>query len=566
MQYDYIIVGGGSAGCVMANRLSARPDRNVLLIEAGRDLPEGRIPAEILDSYPGAAYINTANTWADLRITTSSSAANDPDSAPRKVYEQARIMGGGSSINGQLANRGAPQDYDEWADRGAEGWSWSEVLPYFRKLERDLDFDGDLHGKDGPIPIRRIFPENWPKHTQAIAEYLRAKGMKWLPDQNGAYEEGFFPIAISNAYERRVSTSTGYLDPMTRQRPNLTILANTTVSNLVFDGLRCTGVEVARGSGAERHLAGEVILCAGAIHSPAILLRAGIGPATELQPLGIPVRANRLSVGRGLMDHPIIALASYLKSDARLDDRTRRHILLGWRYTSGIGEAENDMCVVAASRTAWHDVGAQIGTMLLMLYKTFSQSGVVRLRSSDWRQEPDTHFNLLSDERDTARLQHGFLRLAEMQRSPELSRVTSDGFPAVWGDKVRQVGKINCKNRLITSVAAKMLDGPAILRKQLMTRFISGDYTLDDVAQNPDRLRAFILEAVVGAWHATSSCRMGAETDPAAVTNPAGRVYGVQGLRVVDASIFPVIPRANPNIPVIMAAEKIADDMLIRSA
>ena len=182
MHYDYIIVGGGSAGCVMANRLSARPDRRVLLIEAGRDLPEGRIPAEILDSYPGAAYINTDYTWGNLRITTSASAANDPDGAPRKVYEQARIMGGGSSINGQLANRGAPQDYDEWAARGAEGWGWSEVLPYFRKLERDLDFGGALHGKDGPIPIRRIFPDNWPRHTEAIAEYLRDKGMKWLPD------------------------------------------------------------------------------------------------------------------------------------------------------------------------------------------------------------------------------------------------------------------------------------------------------------------------------------------------------------------------------------------------
>jgi 5-(hydroxymethyl)furfural/furfural oxidase len=127
-------------------------------------------------------------------------------------------MGGGSSINGQLANRGSPDDYDEWQSRGAEGWSWTDVLPYFRKLERHLDFDGPLHGRDGPIPIRRVFPDLWPAHTKAIASALEAENVPWLPDQNGPFVEGCFPITISNAYERRVSASMAYLDPLTRQR------------------------------------------------------------------------------------------------------------------------------------------------------------------------------------------------------------------------------------------------------------------------------------------------------------------------------------------------------------
>lgn len=559
MDFDVIIVGGGSAGCVLANRLSADPARRVLLVEAGPDMPEGRIPEALLDSYPGAAYIDKSYTWNALRITTDPWSGNDPGSARRKVYEQAQVMGGGSSINGQLANRGSPDDYDEWQSRGAEGWSWTNVLPYFRKLERDLDFDGPLHGRDGPIPIRRVFPDLWPAHAKAIASALEAKNVPWLPDQNGPFVEGCFPITISNAYERRVSVSTAYLNPVTRQRKNLNIIPGTVVSKLLFDDTRCTGVELASGGATRTCSAREVILSCGAINSPAILLRSGIGPGHELTERGIPVRAHRLGVGRGLMDHPIIALASFIKPPARVDGRTRRHILLGWRYSSGIGEAENDMCVVAASRTAWHAVGRQIGTMLLMVYKTFSESGVVKLSSAHWSDPPEVHFGLLSDERDFERLERGFHELARLHERPEIQRVTSDPFPAVWGDKVRQVGTVTGRNRLKTDLAARLLDGPDWLRRFLLRRFVSGGYALANVLRDRDVLRSFIREAVVGAWHASSTCRMGTANDPMAVTDSQGRVYGVQGLRVVDASIFPVIPRANLNIPVVMAAEKISD-------
>lgn len=559
---DIIIIGGGSAGCVLANRLSADGRRRVLLIEAGPDMPVGKIPETLLDSYPGAAYIDRRYNWQHLKVTTDVPGNDWTRRIDRKVYEQARVLGGGSTINGQLANRGSPGDYDEWEARGARGWGWQNVLPFFRKLERDTDFDGPLHGKEGPIPIHRIFPDLWPGHARAVAAALEASGLPYLPDQNGEYVDGYFPISISNLYERRVSAATAYLDPVTRQRPNLTIMTDTTVCKLLFENGRCVGVEADIGGGTiECFRAGEVILSCGAIHSPAMLLRSGVGPAAELDAMGIAVIADRQGVGRRLMDHPSVALASFLSPDARVNDYSRRHMFIGWRYTSGIGEAQSDMYAVAATRSAWHAVGAQIGSLLLTVNKTYSESGEVRLYSPHWRDEPDVQFKLLSDERDMERMADGVLRAAALHAAPELQAMTSDTFPAVWGDKVRQVGAISRRNRLYTDLAARLLDGPPALRRFLMKRYIADKYTLADLLESPDALRQFIRAAVVGVWHAASTCRMGAPGDPEAVTDPEGRVYGVEGLRVCDASIFPGVPRAALNLSVMMAAEKIADDM-----
>jgi 5-(hydroxymethyl)furfural/furfural oxidase len=566
MTYDYIIVGGGSAGSVMANRLSAKSANRVLLCEAGQDTPHGKVPPEILDSYPGTAYFDPRYHWTELKVHTEVISHNRPEEnrPPLRKYEQARVMGGGSSINGQLANRGAPSDYDEWEARGAAGWSWNAVLPYFKKVERDMDFDGPWHGKDGRIPVRRIFPDMWNGHAKAVAKAFEEAGFEFVLDQNGEYKDGYFPITISNLYDRRVSAAIGYLDPGTRLRENLTISPQTQVTGLLIEGTRCAGVRaLVAGKETEFRVGeahGEVIVSSGAIHSPAHLLRAGIGPAGHLRDLGIEVTANLPGVGQRLMDHPSCSVSSFIKPDSRLNGMTRRHILLALRYSSGIGDAPpGDMFVASVSKSAWHAVGEQIGSLLAAVYKTFSETGQVRLASRDWRAEPVVEFNLLSDRRDLERLMDAFRRLGAMQISAALAEATSDPFPASYTERVRKIGVVNAKNKRITNVIAKLLDGPAWLRRYVIEKVIVEGYRFDQLMQDDEALEDFIRTAAIGVWHATCTCRMGAEDDPMAVTDNEGRVRGVAGLRVVDASLFPCVPCANTNFPTLMTAEKIAD-------
>ena len=561
-QFDTIIVGGGSAGSVLANRLSARSAHRVLLLEAGRDTPHGKVPAEILDSYPGTAYLDPRFHWTDLKVTTEVIPHNRPDAAPPPLrkYEQARVLGGGSSINGQLANRGAPTDYDEWAARGAQGWDWASVFPFFKKVERDMDYDNDWHGREGRIPVRRIMPDLWPEHAKAVAATFQAAGFDFVPDQNAEWRDGYYPISISNAYERRVSAAIGYLDPGTRLRENLTIATDATVTGLTFDDTRCTGVTARIGGRPQNFTANEVILSSGAIHSPAHLLRAGIGPVAELRALGIAPLVNLPGVGKRLMDHPAVAVAAFIKPHARiLQDWSRRHMYVALRYSSGLADVPaGDMFLGVTNKTSWHAVGEQIGSFIISVYKTYSETGSVTLASSDPFAEPTVAFNLLSDQRDLQRLMDGVRRSAEWHRTPAMQAVTTDPFPASYSDKVRQVGLINRKNRWLTTAMAKLLDGPAALRSLLIRKLIMEGFTLDGLLADDDQLEAFCRKAAVGVWHASCTCRMGAEDDPMAVTDPAGRVRGIAGLRVVDASIFPVVPCANTNFPVLMTAEKCA--------
>ncbi len=540
----------------------------MLVCEAGQDTPHGKVPDVILDSYPGTAYLDTRFHWTDLKVTTQIVSHNNPneDRPPLRKYEQARVLGGGSSINGQLANRGAPSDFSEWVSRGAKGWDWESVLPYFKKVERDMDFEGPLHGKEGRIPVRRIFPDLWNGYSKGAAAAFKQAGFEYLPDQNGEFKDGYFPITSSNAYERRVSAAIGYLDPGTRLRKNLTISTNTQVQELLFEGTKCVGVKALVDGRQTEFRANEVIVSSGAIHSPAHLMRAGIGPAMHLKDMGIDVRANLPGVGQRLMDHPSIACAAFIKPEARINEYTRRHIQVALRYSSEIGGApQGDMFIAAVAKSAWHAVGEQIGSMIVFVNKTYSETGQVKLSSADWRAEPTVEFNLLSDKRDLDRLVDGFRRMALMHAMPSMRDVTSTPFPASYSDKVKQIGVINNKNKFLTNVMAKLLDGPEPLRRILIEKLIMEGVTVDEAVHDDEKAEDFVRRSTVGVWHASCTCRMGADDDPMAVTGNTGRVRDVQGLRVVDASIFPVVPCANTNFPTLMTAEKISGAILTQA-
>lgn len=575
--WDVAILGGGSAGCVLAARLSEDAARRVLLVEAGPDLVPGEEPAEILSPYPGLAYFNPAWTWGGLRARLGAGGGERPRGAnaegeaaapvEARPYEQARILGGGSSINGIGANRGAPSDYDGWAALGAEGWSWREVLPVFRALEADADFGGDAawHGADGPVPIRRVGEEGGTAFSRALAAEFERRGFPRRPDQNGRWEDGVFPIAVNtDAAGRRASFAACYLTREVRARANLRIATRTRALRLRFEGARAAAAALRGPDGVEREVAARLfVVCAGAIHSPALLLRSGVGPAKELRALGVPVAADVPGVGRGLQEHPSIGVSAYLRpGPARLPPGPRYHIPLVLRWSSGLeGEPPGDMHTAINLRSGWHAVGRRVGTVFSWVNRSHSR-GAVRLRSPDPDDPPEVAFNLLSDERDLVRLAAAFRLAASALAAPGVAREALEVFPSTYSARVKRWLAPTRRNGALTALAAPLMDALPAFRSRALALAREGAPLAELLAPGPQgeaALRAHLRRHVGGVWHPSGTCRMGSEGDAASVCSPAdGRVFGVAGLAVCDASLMPAIPCANLNIPVAMIAEKLA--------
>lgn len=561
---DYLILGGGSAGCVLAARLSEDPNVDVVLVEAGRNISAGKLPDNIRARYPGRAYIDEANIWPDLKAFIGAPGGNTSPRTARR-YEQGRVLGGGSAVNAMVANRGAPGDYDEWGEEGAKGWSWESVLPYFRKLESDMDFSNEFHGNTGPIPIRRIKDAKMSPFVRGVIDTLKAKGNRLLPDQNGEWKDGVYvgAIAVSDKGER-VPTSVAYLTDEVRARKNLRIITDRFADRLLLDGTKVLGASLSDAgnpSNTETIRANETIVSCGAIHTPALLMRSGIGPAGHLKKLGISVVADKPGVGANLMEHPSTAVSTYLPPRSRLHDLDEHHDHAIYRFSSGIGGApEGDMHAAMIARSGWHSVGQRVGTLFIWVNKAYSR-GSVQLKSPNSRDEPLVDFRMLSDSRDLERLKHGFRVGAGILKDPHMNGQRGTVFPTSYSPRVAKLGGPGFLNQMQRGLFGAMLDHSYALRPWLIHSVVTLGIKIDDLLNDDKALTDFVGSAVGGVWHASGTCKMGAETDSQAVTDGEGLVYGIGGLRVCDASLMPTIPRANTNTPVIMMAERIADQI-----
>lgn len=497
--FDVIVIGAGSSGAVVAARASEDPRRSVALIEAGPDYPVlEELPFDLVNSHNNSY---TAHDWGF---------AYQPTAAGRTVpFPRGRVTGGSSAVNTTIALRGMPEDYDGWAAAGNPEWAWERVLPAFRRLERDLDFgDRPYHGDAGPISIMRY---KWDDLTAVHRAWLEAAdllGFPYCEDANDPDSWGAGPHPMNKLGRLRVSTAIGYLSAA-RARPNLRILPETFTRRLVVSGQRVTGVEVER-DGQTATITGKlIVLCAGAIQSPAILMRSGIGPRDQLTQLGIDVMWDVPGVGQNLSDHPALAVSARVK-DPQILDSDQPIVQTILRYTAPDSDQRNDLQIEAFS---FSPRGERLERFAIAAVLEQSHSvGEVRLASADPHAGPIVEQRFCEDGRDMRRL------------------------VACFRDAVRfaEAGPL-----------ASLIDEVV---------FPSPERDLDD-----DAVASLVSRLAASGFHPCATARMGPASDPMAVVDQYGRAHAAPGLVVADASIMPAVPRANTNLTAIMIGERIGE-------